>query len=58
MVTRNSLESSNTHQTGDLADGNGDGRTSHETAYGRGGNEFDDPTNSQKAYSKNDEPLW
>ena len=53
----NSLESSDTHQTGDLADGDCDGGTGHETTYGGGGNEFDNPTNPQKAYAKDDEPL-
>jgi hypothetical protein len=58
VVKCHSLESSYAHQTGDLADGDGDGGTGHETAYGRSGDELDDPTESQKAYAKDDEPLW
>ena len=53
----NSLESSNTHQAGDLADGNCDRRAGHETAYGRSGKETDDPTDSKEAYGKDDKPL-
>lgn len=57
FVKCDQLKSGDTHQTGDLADGDRDGRTSHETAYARGGNEFDNPTNSQEAYGKDDKPL-
>ena len=41
----------------DLTGKNCKGRTGHKTAYGRGRNELYDPTESQKANSKDDEPL-
>ena len=41
----------------DLTSGNRDGGTSHETAYGRGGDKLYDPTKSQKSYAKDDETL-
>ena len=42
----------------DLASKNCEGRTGHKTAHGRGRNELYDPTESQKANSKDGETLW
>lgn len=50
------MEARNGEET-DLTGDNCDGRTSHETAYGRGWDELYDPPESQKSYPKDDEAL-
>jgi len=50
-----SVEASDTHESWNLASSDADGRTSHETADGGGGDELDDPAEAEETDTEDDE---
>jgi hypothetical protein len=52
---QDALESGNSHETRELASGDGDGRTGHKAADSRSWDELDQPTDPKQAKAEGDE---